>query len=60
MNISEIFTSAPAQASCEAAGRTFALLDKLNIPYQRVEHDYADTMEDCAAISEVVWVTFFP
>ena len=54
MTISEIFTSAPAQPSCEAAGRTFALLDELNIPYQRVEHDFADTMEDCAAISDVL------
>ena len=54
MNISEIFTSAPAQASCEAAARAFALLDELNIPYQRVEHDCADTMEDCAAISDVL------
>ena len=54
MNISEIYTSAPAQASCEAASRAFALLDELNIPYQRVEHDFADTMEDCAAISDVL------
>ena len=56
MTISEIYTSAPAQPSCEAAGRTFALLDELNIPYQRVEHDYADTMEDCAAISDVLGI----
>lgn len=56
MNISEIFTSAPAQASCEAASRSFALLDELNIPYQRVEHDCADTMEDCAAISDVLGI----
>ena len=54
MKISEIFTSAPLQASCEAAARTFALLDQLNIPYERVEHDCADTMEDCAAISDVL------
>ena len=54
MNISEIYTSAPAQASCEAAGRVFALLDELKIPYERVEHDFADTMEDCAAISDVL------
>ena len=54
MNISEIYTSAPAQASCEAAARAFALLDELKIPYTRVEHEFADTMEDCAAISDVL------
>ena len=54
MKISEIYTSAPAVASCEAAARAFALLDELGIPYQRVEHDAADTMEDCAAISDVL------
>jgi len=54
MTISEIFTTAPAVASCEAAARAFALLDELNIPYTRVEHESADTMEDCAAISDVL------
>ena len=54
MTISEIFTTAPQQASCEAAARAFALLDELCIPYSRVEHECADTMEDCAAISDVL------
>jgi len=56
MTISEIYTTAPAQASCEAAAKAFALLDELGIPYQRVEHDTADTMEDCAAISDVLGI----
>ena len=56
MQISEIFTSAPAEASCEAAAAVFARLDELGIPYERVEHDFADTMEDCAAISDVLGV----
>ena len=56
MTISEIYTTAPAEASCEAAARAFALLDKLGIPYARVEHDTADTMEDCAAISDVLGI----
>ena len=30
------------------------VLDELEIPYQRVEHDAANTMEDCAAISDVL------
>ena len=44
MTISEIYTSAPAQASCEAAARVFALLDELGIPYTRVEHDAAEPL----------------
>ena len=50
MQISEIFTSAPAQASCEAAAAVFARLDALNIPYERIEHDPADTPEVCDAV----------
>lgn len=54
MTISEIYTTAPTEASCEAAARAFALLDELGISYTRVEHECADTMEDCAAISDVL------
>ena len=54
MTISEIYTTAPAVASCEAAAAAFALLDQLGISYQRVEHEFANTMEDCAAISDVL------
>ncbi len=54
MNISEIYTTAPADARCAAESAAFALLDTLGIPYQRVEHDAADTMEACAAISDVL------
>jgi len=56
MEISEIFTTAPTGGRCEAEMATFALLDQLNISYQRVEHDPADTMEDCAAISDVLGI----
>ncbi|MBE6963224.1 MAG: prolyl-tRNA synthetase associated domain-containing protein [Ruminococcaceae bacterium] len=54
MNISEIFTTAPAGGHCAAEMAAFALLDELGIPYERVEHDAADTMEACAAISDVL------
>ncbi len=56
MTISELFTTPPADGHCEAEMAAFALLDELNIPYTRVEHDFADTMEDCAAISDVLGV----
>ena len=56
MTISEIFTTAPQQASCDAVTAAFALLDELHIPYTRVDHDTADTMEDCAVISDVLGI----
>ena len=34
----------------------FDLLEKLHIPFERVEHDPADTMEDCRAIGEALCV----
>jgi len=54
MEISEIFNTAPAGGRSEAEMATFALLDRLGISYQRVVHPPADTMEDCAAISDVL------
>ena len=56
MTISEIYTTAPTGGHCEVEMAAFALLDKLNIPYARVEHDPADTMEDCAVISDVLGI----
>ena len=32
----------------------YAFLDKLAIPYDRCDHDYANTMEDCKAIEGVL------
>ncbi len=34
--------------------RTYDLLDKLGIEYERVDHEAADTMEACAAIDEIL------
>ena len=59
------------QAICEEFHRTFgakssrraewenigvALLDHLHIPYSRVEHEPAETMEACAAISDALGI----
>ena len=51
MPISDFYETAPEHAS-ERAKKAFALLDELRIPYRRVEHDPAETMEVCAAISD--------
>ena len=34
--------------------RTYDLLDKLGIPYERVDHEAADTMEAFLAIDEIL------
>ena len=49
--ISDFFDTAPEHGS-DRAKRAFALLDELGIPYRRVEHPPAETMEVCAAISD--------
>lgn len=56
MWISEIYTKAPTEERCPAETAAFALLDTLRIPYTRVEHDIADTMADCAVISDVLGI----
>jgi len=53
VTISEVFADAPAHCSARARA-AFALLDALGIPYRRVEHESAETMEDCAAVSDVL------
>ena len=53
MQVSSLYDSAPAHASARAA-QAFALLDELGVPYCRVEHEPAETMELCAAISDAL------
>lgn len=53
MLVSDIFESAPEHASVRAAA-AFALLDALGIRYRRIEHERAETMELCAAISDAL------
>lgn len=56
MYISEIYTAAPTEGRCAAETAAFALLDRLGVSYTRVDHDIADTMDDCAVVSEVLGV----
>lgn len=55
MTVSEIYTAAPLEAP-EKVRESFALLDTLHISYSRVEHEEAETMEACAAISDVLGI----
>lgn len=51
MLVSDFYETAPEQGS-ERARKAFALLDSLHISYRRVEHEAAESMEVCAAISD--------
>ena len=37
--------------------RVYDLLDELNVPYQRIDHEATMTMEACAAVDEVLEAT---
>jgi len=50
--VSEIFTSSPATFSTPLQRRAYRALEKLNIPFERVETDEAITMEDCVLINQ--------
>ena len=51
MYVSEIMTTAP-EGHSELEQSVFSLLEELEIPYERIEHDAVETMEECAAINE--------
>ncbi len=57
MEISTVYTAAPTDARTAQETACYALLAELGIPYTRVDHDHADTMEDCVAISEKLEVS---
>ena len=58
MEISEIRTAAPAEGRAAVDVETFALLDRLHIPYAWVAHETADTIADCDVVSEVLGKPF--
>lgn len=55
----QLLTGRPEDPSgrLEKELRTYDFLDKLGVDYQRVDHPAAMTMEDCAAIDEVLQTT---
>ena len=57
MNISQVFhNTRPEGDLSPSEAAAFDLLEELRIPYDRVSHDHADTMEDCAAISDILGI----
>ena len=54
----EIFTTAPANNNrLPKEMQVYELLEKLQIPFERMEHEIADTMEACQKIDEKLQVT---
>ena len=52
MYMAGFFTTAPQSPASPVVAESYALLDALHIPYQRIEHDPADTPEVCDAVRE--------
>ncbi len=48
------YSGPPAEERRPNEMAVYAFLDKLAIPYDRCDHDYANTMEDCKAIEGVL------
>lgn len=49
-----VYTSRPTDRRTDAEEAIYDKLDALSIPYIRVDHDHADTMEDCRLIEELL------
>lgn len=50
--VSEIQTEAPHEFQTQLQELVYGTLEKLQIPFERVDTDEAITMEDCVAIDE--------
>ena len=49
-----VYTGRPADKRTEAEEAIYTKLDELSVPYIRVDHDHADTMEDCLLIEQTL------
>ncbi len=56
MNISQIYTSKPTDDRLPKEMRSYDLLDSIGVSYERVDHDAAMTMEQCAEAKAVLGV----
>ena len=46
MNVSPVYHGAPAESRTPVEDRTYAALEELGIPFDRVDHDPAEDMAD--------------
>ena len=49
-----VYSGPPAEERHPNEMAVYAYLDKLGISYQRCDHDYANTMEDCKAVEQML------
>lgn len=49
-----LYTGRPSDKRSEAEETIYDKLDSLGISYQRVDHEHADTMEDCLLVESVL------
>lgn len=49
-----IYTGRPSDRRTDAEETIYDKLDELSLPYIRLDHDHADTMEDCKLIEETL------
>lgn len=54
MNISDRFSGRPAEERSPQENAIYDALDSHGISFSRVDHDHADTMEDCLKIESVL------
>ena len=57
MNTLPRFNGRPSEARTAREDAAYDFLEKLNIPFGRVDHAPAMTMEDCVAIDEALGVS---
>lgn len=50
----KLYTGRPDNTRIEKEDRCYALLDALGIEYWRVDHDYADHIEDCHEVEKLL------
>ena len=53
----EVYNGAPAESRSDVENRVYECLARLEIPFTRVDHEAAFTMEDCVAIGEALDVS---
>ena len=55
MNITEtLFTGRPADTRASREERCYNLLDSLGVEYYRVDHEHADTIQDCELVENLL------
>ena len=59
MTISPVYSGRPKEIRDFLEQRVYDLLDELNIPYERVDHDAAYDMGACGVISQVLGVRIY-